>query len=220
MGKFLENCKWYGIAAAVGGIIVMVMFIPNLIAVNKPAQDFYSLAPSDVKGAMHISADVDFVMDCVTSKVTENKVAGIKTSEHENNRTYAVPFMYQDDKGYIQIDGIMGMQANNSSDYGKIERIIDASWAWWDDATGTVPYPTESFKVDGITRKMNKQEKELYLEYLVYCGYTQSEAEQMLVPYVVYNESNSRIFGMLGVGLLLVVVGAAAAIAGFILGRR
>lgn len=221
MIAILGKIKYYTAAIAVAGLLFIVMSVITLIKVSNPPVDFYSLAPQDIKGSMHISGDIDFVMDCVTSKVEETRLLGvIKTSEKEEARTYGVPFMYQDDKGMVYIDAVMGMSANNSLDYGKIDRIIDASWKWWDDTTGTVPYPTESFKVDGLTRKMNKQEKELYIEYLVYCGYSESEANQMLVPYVVSNVSKSRNVSSIIIGAVLLLVGGIITALGFIFAKE
>ena len=84
--------------------------------------------------------------------------------------------------------------------------MVDASWDWWDGKGELGAAGTDSF--DGYLRKMDKKEKEFIHDYLK-DWYSESEIEEMVVPYVMMRNQTmlANVLMFVG-GIVLTLVGA------------
>lgn len=202
------------------GVALIAMFcvgMPEMVKLVTPARDFYELTPDDLEKDVHVTADIDFTMGAFVTNTKTTTKNGVKVSETETSREYAVPFFGVDADNYIYIDGVMGVDVP-TKDFDAAERLADASWAWWEDATGTIPYPTNYIHVDGIARSMDDDEIRLFEQALVDCGYTKEEAKYLVVPYIIEMKNTKSVIikeiACLIGGVLLVFAGVALFIAG------
>ena len=190
---------------AVAGGVCLWMSAADFINMSKEPVNMKDVDWGTLKAGDHVNIEVDSAWVCLYSETTTESTYGITTNEYESARGYIIPNLYQDNQGYCYLDYFIGLRLGNSGDYATMDRILQETDDWFYDTTGTVNYGMTTLYVDGTLEKMDKEEKELAMEYLVdYCGYTTSEATEMLCPYMIArgNIGASRV--LFFVGLFLV----------------
>jgi hypothetical protein len=183
-------------AALIFGIIMLVYGLILNISLRQPAKDLYSIDWSTLHGSQHVVVDLDFLMDPYMLYEKD----GVVTSQF-----YTIPDLYQADDGRLYMGGFMGV-AVTKENFAQYDKLVDQSWEWWNDETGTVAFTSEPIHIDGYIRKMSANDKKYMREYLQDMGYTSSEIDQLIVPYVLMNNASSNVGFIFG-GLLLLVLG-------------
>ncbi len=184
------------------GFVLAFLGGKGLVTSFLPAKYIYdqNLDWTKLRNGQRVYADVDFVFEPfeITSDDSGKDVSAI----------YTIPDLKSDENGNVYVAHYMGILVK-SEDFSKYDRMVDASWNWWDDTTGEVEWAAagvDSF--DGYLRKMDKKEQEFIHDYLK-DWYSESEIQDMVVPYVMMR-SQSMIANILmfGGGIILIVIGA------------
>ena len=188
-----------GIGLTVIGLGVLIYGIILGVSMKMPPVDLYEVDWSTLKANQHVEFDMDFLADCYMFYERDGK---------ETSRFYAVPYLYAGEDGYVDIAYFMGIGVANK-DFDKYEKLADSSYEWWSDETGTVEYGKDAIHVDGYLRKMGSNDKKYMTKYLTEdWGYTQEEADQMMVNYVIMTNASSNT-GMILAGAICLVIGVA-----------
>ena len=184
------------VIALVFGIFMLVYGLILNISLRQPAKDLYSIDWSTLHGSQHVVVDLDFLMDPYMLYEKDGTVT---------SQFYTIPDLYQADDGRLYMGGFMGV-AVTKENFAKYDKLVDESWEWWNDETGTVAFTTEPIHIDGYIRKMSSNDKKYMREYLQDMGYSSSEIDELIVPYVLMNNSSSNLGFIFG-GLILMVFG-------------
>ena len=184
------------------GLVLAFLGGKGLVTSFLPAKYIYDqdLDWTKLRNGQRVYADVDFVFEPfeITSDDSGKDVSAI----------YTIPDLKSDENGNVYIDHYMGILVK-SEDFSKYDRMVDASWNWWNDTTGEVEWASagvDSF--DGYLRKMDKKEQEFIHDYLKDWN-SESEIQDMVVTYVMMRSqlmiANILMFGG---GIILIVIGA------------
>ena len=184
-----------GIGLVVLGLACLVYGTILTVSMKMPAKDIYNTDWESLKANQHVELDMDFLMDCYMVYERDGEVTGAY---------YALPDLYVDDSG-IYIAHYMGVAATKAQ-FSTFDRIVDKSFEWWDDEEGTVEWNTETVHIDGYLRKMSSNDKKYMTELLQEYGYSSTEIDQMMVPYVIMSNGSSM-WGLIVAGLLMLVLG-------------
>ena len=184
------------------GIILAVVGGKGLVTSVLPAKYIYDPECdwTKLKSGQRVYADVDFVIE--PFEITSEDGRDVSA-------IYTIPDLKTADDGSVYMAHYMGILVN-SKDFGTYNSMVDASWDWWDDTTGTVEWAAAgTIPFDGYLRKMNKKEKEFIHDYLKDWGYSESEIADMTIPYVMMkNQSFITYVLMFGGGIVLTIIGA------------
>ena len=183
-------------AALIFGMIMLVYGLILNINLRKPAVDLYSIDWNDLHGSQHVVVDLDFLMDPYMLYEKDGTVT---------SQFYTIPDLYQGEDGRLYMGGFMGV-AVTKENFSKYDKLVDQSWEWWTDETGTVAFTSEPIHIDGYIRKMSANDKKYMRQYLQDMGYTSSEIDQLIVPYVLMNNASSNLGFIFG-GLIVLVLG-------------
>lgn len=196
------------------GIILAVIGGKGLVTYVMPAKYIYAQDCdwTKLKGGQRVYCDLDFVIE--PFKITSND-SGVDTSA-----VYVVPDLKTADDGSVYMAHFMGVVVN-AKDFSTYNRMVDASWDWWDDTTGEVEWAAAgTIPFDGYLRKMDKKEKEFIHDYLK-DWYSEEQIQEMVVPYVMMQSQSILSYVlMFGGGILLTVIGAIFGVVFFIKGRN
>ncbi len=188
------------------GIILTFMGAKDTIKMSKDPVNMNTTDWSTLEAGDHVQITIDMVWGQFYYETTDNTTFGITTSSRESGRGYAIPHLFVNDEGFYDIDYYVGLRLASQSDYNVIEQVLAESDAWYYDTTGTVDYGMTTLYIDGTLEKMDSEEKDLMREYLLGCGYTNSEIDQIMCPYMITrgNKSASKI--TLGIGIVFDVI--------------
>ncbi|MCR5848769.1 MAG: hypothetical protein K6G75_11725 [Lachnospiraceae bacterium] len=193
--------KWRLPAALlVIGALLVFMGGKGILTFFMPAQDLYQDCDwTKLKNGQRVVANVDFVFD--TFKIVTNEEG------RDVSAVYAMPDLVADNDG-VRISHFMGILVT-ANDFSTYNRILDASWKWWEDETETVEWAEGgTVYFDGYLRKMDKQEKEFLKRYLGELGFDENQKEAMIIPYVMMESEPPLInLGMFGGGIVSLVTG-------------
>lgn len=197
----------FGIRYAViafGGLIILIMGLKGIVTNFIPAKDLYSTDWSTLKSGQHIEVNLDFVIEPFEITTKDNK---------EYSKLYTIPdLQISDEDGQIHMTRYMGVKAF-SSQFNEYENLVESSWKWWEDTTGTVELGEDGcIYVDGTLRKMTKKEKNFLYEYLTDWGIPESQAEEMITPYILVSNSTMSknvITAVVGLAMLVIFGGLA-----------
>ena len=177
--------------------------------INMDTVDWETLKAGD-----HVQITIDMVWGQFYYETREQSTYGIVTDSRESARGYAIPHLFIDEQGYYDIDYYVGLRLTHPNDYAVIEQVLAESDAWYYDNTGTVDYGMTTLYIDGTLEKMDSEEKRLMEEYLLSCGYSNSEINQLVCPYMI-TRGNTKASGItLGIGIFFDVI--TLAILGFL----
>ena len=169
--------------------------------INMDTVDWGTLEAGD-----HVQVTIDMVWGQFYYETREQSTYGIVTDSRESARGYAIPHLFVDEQGYYDIDYYVGLRLTHPNDYTVIEQVLAESDAWYYDTTGTIDYGMTTLYIDGTLEKMDSEEKLLMEEYLLSCGYTNSEINQLICPYMI-TRGNTKASGItLGIGIFLDVI--------------
>ena len=181
------------------GLVLAILGGKGLVTSIMPAKDLYdqSVDWTKLKNGQRVYANVDFVFE--PFEITSND------SGQDVSAIYTIPDLKVDSDDNIYIAHYMGILVK-SEDFSKYNRMVDASWDWWDGKVELGSAGTDSF--DGYLRKMDKKEKEFIHDYLK-DWYSESEIEEMVVPYVMMRNQTmlANVLMFVG-GIVLTLVGA------------
>jgi len=184
-----------GIGFIVLGLFCMVYGTILTVSMKMPATDLYNTDWEKLKANQHVEVDMDFLMDCYMVYERDGEVTGAY---------YTLPDLWVEEDGIYMVH-FMGVAATKDQ-FSKFDSIVDKSYEWWNDTEGTVEWNNDSVKIDGYLRKMSANDKKYMTELLQDWGYTSTEIDQMMIPYVIMSNGSSM-WGMIVAGLLLLVVG-------------
>lgn len=184
-----------GIGFVLLGIACIVYGTILTISMKMPATDLYNTDWESLRANQHVEVDMDFLMDCYMVYERDGEVTGAY---------YTLPDLLVEEDG-IYMAHFMGVAATKDQ-FSKFDSIVDKSYEWWNDTEGTVEWNNDSVKIDGYLRKMSSNDKKYMTELLQDWGYTSTEIDQMMVPYVIMSNGSSM-WGLILAGVLLLVVG-------------
>ena len=181
------------------GLVLAFLGGKGLVTSIMPAKDLYdqNVDWTKLKNGQRVYANVDFVFE--PFEITSND------SGQDVSAIYTIPDLKVDSDENIYIAHYMGILVK-SEDFSQYNRMVDASWDWWDGKGELGAAGTDSF--DGYLRKMDKKEKEFIHDYLK-DWYSESEIEEMVVPYVMMRNQTmlANVLMFVG-GIVLTLVGA------------
>lgn len=162
-----------------------------------------------LKSGQHVKFDLDFVLDPF-EETTDSK------TNRSISQIYTVPDLREHSDGLVYMDHYMGIKVN-ASEYYRYNMIVEASYNWWEDTTGKVPFAQSgSIAVDGRLKKMTGEEQKFIKEYLKDYGYTEEEIDSYVTPYVIIaRKSVGADLAMIGIGGLLAIVMGILAVVSF-----
>ncbi len=187
--------------AAIAGIILFCFGIKGVVTGILPSTDLYDTDWTTLKSGQHIEVYLDFVLEpfeITTDTKNNNDVSAI----------YTVPdLQISDTDGHIYMTHFIGVRAN-ARDFSVYDKIVDASWKWWEDTSGSTELGDSGFKyINGSLKKMSSKERGFLESYLKDAGYTNEEINEMIIPYVlVENGSFGRNIGFVGAGALMTIL--------------
>lgn len=194
------------LVVAILGIMFTYMGAKDTIKMSKDPINMNTADWGTLEAGDHVQITIDMVWGQFYMETTDETTFGITTSSRESGRGYAIPHLYVDSQGFYNIDYYIGLRLGNQNDYKVIEQVLAESDAWYYDTTGTVNYGMTTLYIDGTLEKMDSEEKELMRQYLISCGYTSSEVDRIMCPYMITrgNLKSSKVF--LGIGIALDVI--------------
>lgn len=171
------------------GIILIVLGARQMVNESKkpidildPDYDFSELEDGD-----HVKIDVDFIMDAAAVRKKDGKIT---------SQMYCLPHLNDDN----EIDGFVGLQISNSSDYVKLDNMVNDSVAYY---TGNSNHRSrDSYRVDGVVRVMKSEEVDLFEDYIDDCDMDSGD----LVSMVIVPSNNT--------GSILLIMGAVITLIG------
>ena len=188
------------VVIGLGCIIYGMILIVNL---KKPAVDLYNTDWTTLKANQHVEVDLDFLIDPYMVYEEDGK---------ETSCFYTLPDLYVAEDGMVYMTHFIGL-AVVAKDYPVYDKIVENSWNWWDDETGTVEFGKDTVHLDGYLRKASSNDKKFMKEYLQEMGYKDEEISQMYIPYVLMtNGSNMK--GIVIAGVIVFLLGLAGLGAG------
>ncbi|MBR4581073.1 MAG: hypothetical protein IKO32_07555 [Lachnospiraceae bacterium] len=186
-----------GIGLTVIGIGVLIYGIILGVSMKMPPVDLYEVDWTTLKTNQHVEFDMDFLADCYMFYERDGR---------ETSRFYAVPDLYVDEEGYVDIGHFMGIGVA-SSNFDQYDKLSEASYEWWMDETGTVEFGKEVIHVDGYLRKMSANDRKYMTKYLTEdWGYSEADLDQVMTKYVIMTNGSSN-SGMILVGAICLAVG-------------
>ena len=193
----------------IAGLLLMFFGGRGLLFSVLPAQEIYNDDCDWTK--LHANQRVHAYLDFVIDPFMETTEDGRSVSQ-----IYTVPDLRVKEDNKIYMTHYMGVLVN-SSDYSQYDSLVEASWAWWDmeyDELGSQGY----IEFDGYLRKMSKKEKGFLRDCLMDTGYTEEEAEEAIIPYVMMkNQTPLSSLLMFGGGILCLIPGAILCVVFFVL---
>ncbi len=188
------------------GVVLTFMGGKDVLRMSKDPIQMESVDWGTLDAGDHVQITVDMIWGQFYTETTEETTFGITTDSHESGRGYAIPHLFIDNEGYYDIDYYIGLRVSDKSDYRVVEQVLKESDDWYYDETGTVGYGMTTYYVDGVLEKMDSDEKELMEEYLLGCGYTNSEISQMMCPYMITKINKNASGITMGIGIFFDVI--------------
>lgn len=186
-----------GIGLTIIGIGCMIYGLIMGISARTAPVDLYEVDWNTLKPYQHVEFDLDFIADCYMYYERDGK---------ETSRFYAVPNLYANEDGYVDVNHFMGI-AVAQKDFAQYEKLADSSYEWWSDETGSVEFGKDAIHIDGYLRKMSSKDKEYMKKYMTEdWGYSDSEADEMMTKYVIMTNGASG-GGILAAGAIVMVMG-------------
>lgn len=154
----------------------------------------------DLKSGQHVVMDIDFLVGQYMHTTSDGA---------EKYRDYLMPQMvYYEEKDLLVFTSFIGVKLNNGSrtDYDTADTIVNNSYKWWNDTTGTVEYNTTTLHMDGYLQKMDDSQLQYAKQFLLESGYSEADVSIKLVPYYICNNSSA--------GHILIILGVVTALLG------
>lgn len=177
------------------GIMLIVMNASLFFVSIKPATTFEDLLEKEPKAGMHVKGDVIYAYDCFAKEETW-------TERSDGSRTAAKNSHY-----YYSIVGVNTVFALEipADEYKTMEQLSDETYSYM---MGIGSEPTTKISVDGVMKKMDKETKALFVDYLEQNDFSKEEIEAMgdLLIIEQYSTGAVRVMFLIGVVLVLLAV--------------
>lgn len=188
------------------GVVLTFLGGKDAIRMSKDPIQMESVDWGTLEAGDHVQITVDMIWGHVYTETTEETTFGVTTDSRESGRGYAIPHMFINNQGYYDIDYYIGLRVSNKSDYPVVDQILKESDDWYYDETGMLDYGMTTYYVDGVLEKMDSEEREFMEEFLLACGYNNSEINQMLCPYMITKVNKGASKATLGIGIFFDVI--------------
>ena len=201
------NIAWRGIlAVAILGVMFTFMGLRDTIKLSKDPINMNTTDWGTLEAGDHVQITIDIVWGQVYTETTEETTLGITTDSRESGRGYIIPHLYEKFQGYYDVDYYIGLRLGNQNDYKVIDQILKETDAWYYDSTGMTDYGMTTLYIDGTLEKMDSEEKDLMRSYLISCGYTSSEVDRILCPYMITKGNPTAAKVSLTIGIVCDVI--------------
>ncbi len=190
------------LALLIGGAICAFFGTRTVIAFNQEPVDLFGedVDWTELKPYTHVYANIEFMWDYyMNTTETKNGV-----SQGEVSRRYLVPQMEEEGE-MLYMKHFLGLLVNKK-DFSKAETLSSESIRWWKGTESLSELKTTPMQVEGYLRKMDKDERKFVYEYFS-GSYTQSEMDEMIVPYIIMNVSVNGYYALIVIGGLMVLGG-------------
>ncbi len=198
--------------------IFLFMSIAGCIFLGKwllPAVNIYNEKYdwSELPEGRRVNVTMDFLLD-----VYEREGYGIS---YDVYREYTVPKLVCNEEGMRNITQYMGVKVPRK-DFEKYDAVVENSWAWLSDATGSVSLENgSSVKVKGVIKKMDDKDIVFIKNYLMEVGYRVNEADLMVAPYYIDTAADQKLIScFVFAGFAVTLVMAAIAVIMFKKGKK
>ena len=193
------------------GIALAVLGGKGLVTSVLPAKDIYDpeLDWTKLKSGQRVCVNIDYLWDCY--EVTTDDYG------KEVTREYALPDLRFEPEVYVA--HFIGVTAR-SDEFSQFDKLVEDSLDWdygeyeLLGERGYIPY-------DGYLKKMDKEDLAFFQSYLKNVGYSESEINDMIVPFLlVRNQTPLTNILMFAGGIVLTALGALFGFLFFIKGRK
>ncbi len=111
-------------------------------------------------------------------------------------KKYAIPNIQITNNG-LEIVEFMGIHVEDNDLFESYDWISQATFDWWDKGKELAPDISSPVKVNGYISEMTDEEKQHMKEYIMKSwGKTESQAEEMICPYIVRYATYERHYSM------------------------
>lgn len=216
--KKASDYKITGVILLIIAAIFLFLGVKDIITFSTKPVNLNEDSWDNLKNGQHVVIDVDRSMEFYTLNTRIHKTNGVKTSETKDGGEVLYPYVSKEDEisGYYPITKYIGVKVNEGQ-MSQVQKIIDQSYDYMAaDYLGTDLYgyidktftSSYSIHIEGTLKKMSKTERE-YAEQLLtnYYGYTNSQVDKMLVPYVVKKGSIVMGYTFTGIAVVFAVIG-------------
>ena len=169
-GRILSSVGMFVIGA---GLLIYGLLAD--VHMNQLGVDLNDADWSTLRLTQHVEFDLDFLVGEYMYRTKNEEVV---------SRSYVVPDRKLEEEG-LYVDHFLGLEADTGQEYVTYDKIIENSWLWMTDETGTVEWAKDTAHINGYLRRMNLRERKYMKEFLTDAGYTEAEIKEVMVPYVI-----------------------------------
>lgn len=182
------------------GVLIFLALGIMLIAMNasvffvsiKPATSFEDLLEKEPKSGMHIKGDAANVFDCFAKEETwTERSDGSRTPAKNSHYYYSV----------IALNSVFALEIP-ADEYSAMEKLSEETYYHMMGGEA----PTTKVAVDGVMKKMDKETKALFLDYLEANDFSEEEIEAMGDFLIVEQYSMTAVRVMFLIGVVLVAI--------------
>lgn len=178
------------------GFTFMIGAVFQWVSFLKKPVDLYSVDYANLRWHDHITADMDFVFS-----------TGLSDGEGGAKRNfYLIPMIEEDGEGGAYMTKVLFYE-ELAIDSSRTDNIAENVEKLWRGESGALKLGLYSKPFDGFLRKMNKKEKPVFRLYLKKMGYSDSEIDDVLCPYVLTDAKTEGIGRRFCIGLVCFLVG-------------
>lgn len=185
------------------GILILLAIGIMLICKNasvffvsiKPAVSFEDLMEKEPKAGMHVKGDAANVFDCFAKEETwTERKDGSRTPAKDSSYYYSV----------LGFETIFALEVP-AAEYSAMEKLSEETYQHL-LMGGDVP--TTKVAVDGVMKKMDKETKKLFMDYLKENQLSEEAIEEMGDLLIVdqYSMTAVRVMFLIGVALVAIAV--------------
>ncbi len=175
------------------GAVLIVMGSRDFIYSRKTPENYNSMLEADFQKGQLIEGEAYANLGAFEENYTTRN--GVKTGESQYN--YLIPV------GEKQYMGLLNFTTTQKQE---LETQADATFAYWNGETTEEP-ATVHFK--GVVKKMDEETKGYMRSYMLDIGFTQSEVDELILPYYIKCDNYDGWLWQLVTGLVCLVIGIA-----------
>lgn len=196
-------------ALALVGLTFMIVSVFQWMSFLKRPVDLYSVDYSDLHWHDHVTADMDFVFP-----------TGLSEGVSDRKRNYyLIPMVEEDKEGGVYMSKVI-FYVELSKDSSRIDKIAENTKKLWNEESGAFKLGLYSKPVNGFLRKMEKKEKTELQRYLKRMGFSETEMDEVLCPYILTDAQTDGIGRRFCIGLVAFVVGGTITVTWFLFKKK
>ena len=147
------------------GIMLIVMNASVFFVSIKPATTFEDLMEKEPKSGMHIKGDAANVFDCFAKEETwTERSDGSRTPAKNSHYYYSI----------VALNTVFALEVP-ADEYSAMEKLSEETYYYMMGGEA----PTTKVAVDGVMKKMDKETKALFLDYLEANDFSEEDIEAM-----------------------------------------